>query len=305
MRVYFDSQPEIEGRCAYAVGAFDGIHRGHRFILEELKKLKKENYIPSILSFFPHPDVLFQKNTDFIFPIEERIRQIENEGIDRMVFLKFDKEIAEMEPEEFVRKFLKKRLNADIVIAGKNFTFGKRGMGNWEMLIRLCTKYGIKAKIIELLSYRGKTVSSSFIRKELKKGNVNTAADLLGYNYYIRGKVIKGDGVGRKLGFPTANIHPFWKAILPDGVYGTRCEIEGKKGKFAGALSIGPKPTFNKTERVVEVYLLDFKDDIYGRTIKIEFLKRIREIKRFRSPKELVDQIERDVGEVRKINLTF
>jgi len=304
IRVYFDRKPEIKGRYAYAVGAFDGIHRGHRFILQELKKLKEKKYIPSILSFFPHPDAILKKNTDFIFPVEERIRQMENEGIETIVFLKFDWEIAEMEAEEFVKTILKNELDASWVIAGKNFTFGKSGEGDSELLVRLCSKYGIKANVIDLFSSEdGKPISSSLIREEMKKGNVERAVELLGYNYYIRGKVIRGDGLGRKIGFPTSNIYPFWKVIIPDGVYATRCEIEGKKGKFAGALSIGPRPTFNKIERVIEVYILDFKDNIYGREIKIEFLKRIREIKKFGNAQELVKQIERDVKEVQKITM--
>jgi riboflavin kinase/FMN adenylyltransferase len=305
MRIYFDREPEVKGRYAYAVGAFDGIHRGHKFILQELKKLKEKNCIPSILSFFPHPDSILKKNTSFLFPIEERIRQMEREGIETAVFLKFDREIAEMDAEEFVKTILKNKLDAEWVIVGKNFTFGKRGEGDSELLIKMCSKYGINAKVVELFSCDGNPVSSSLIREELKKGSVERAGELLGYNYYIRGRVIKGDGLGRKIGFPTANIYSFWKPIIPDGVYATFCEVEGKTGKFAGALSIGPRPTFNKIERVIEVYILDFKDEIYARKIKIEFLKRIRGIKKFGNAKELVNQIERDVSEVRKIAMSL
>jgi len=301
IKVYFDIKPEVRGRHAYAVGAFDGIHRGHRFIIQELKKLKEKNCTPSVLSFFPHPDAILKKNTCFLFPIEERIRQMEKEGIETAVILKFDRKIAEMGAEQFVKTFLKEEIDAEWIIVGKNFTFGKKGEGDSELLVKMCSKYGINAKVVELFSWEGKPVSSSLIREELKKGSVERAGELLGYNYYIRGKVIKGDGLGKKIGFPTANIYPFWTPVIPDGVYATFCEIEGRTGKFAGALSIGPRPTFNKVEKVIEVYILEFKDEIYGREIKIEFLKRIRGIKKFESVRELVRQIERDVSEVKKI----
>lgn len=304
MKVYFGNEVWLpESNYAYPIGAFDGFHKGHRAILEELKKFREKNSIPSIVSFFPHPDAIFRKNTNFLFPIEERIKQVEKAGIDVMILLRFSDDLAELAPEEFVKIFLKERLHASWVVIGKNFTFGKGGEGDSNLLIKLCKKYGLNAKAIDLVYQDGRVVSSSFIGEELRKGNVERVRELLGYDFYIKGKVIKGDGIGRKIGFPTANIESWWKVIPEDGVYAFICEIEGINRKFRGALSIGPKPTFGKIERTIEIHILEFDGYIYGREITVWFLKRLRDIMKFRTVEGLAKQIKKDIMDVREVEI--
>lgn len=303
MKVFFGKGLRMkEGRYAYAIGAFDGLHAGHLSIVEELRKLKGRGYIPALISFFPHPDAFVKKEgIKLLFPLEERIHQFAEAGMEVVVLLKFDREIAGMEPEDFVRKVLRENLKAKYAIIGRNFTFGKEGKGNAELFLTLSRKNGIHGKVVELVHRDGEVLSSSAIRKRVEMGDVEGASRFLGYNFYIRGKVIKGDGMGRKIGFPTANLHTRWKLLPADGVYACLCDVEGKRGRFKGAANIGPRPTFGRMEKSVEVHIIDFKDDIYGRDVKLEFVKRIRDVKKFPGRDDLLRQIEEDIKRVKEV----
>lgn len=305
IRVFMDDNLQLPlGKNIFGLGAFDGFHRGHQKILEILKSYQENGYRAGIISFFPHPDVVLKRvKYQPLFPPEERIKQVEEIGLDYFIIIKFTPSLAMVRAEEFAEEWLKRKFNAESVVIGENFTFGYMGEGNSKLLESLGKKLGFEVKIVSLVEHDGKPVSSSRIREAINNGNMEDIPNLLGRFYYLRGIVVKGEEIGRKLGFPTANISTTWRMIPPDGVYAVICEINNVKR--AGALHIGPRITFGKTKRTIEVHIIDFDENLYGREIKISFIKRVRGTMKFKNADELKKRIGEDIEEVRKITSPF
>jgi riboflavin kinase/FMN adenylyltransferase len=294
----------VQERFTYPVltmGNFDGVHLGHQKIFELVRNRAREVGGTSIvLTFDPHPQkVLFPEKEFFLLnTLEEKIQIIEKIGIDVVICARFTREFANKSSYEFVKEILHEQLGVQEVYVGYDSTFGKGREGDTQELKYLGEKFGFKVVVVPPVQIKGKPVSSTRIRKLLKEGNVEEAALLLNRRYSIDGEVIQGKALGKKLGFPTANLKLHHELIPKEGIY--IVGVLWRNKLFKGALNIGFNPTFPNEKFSVEVHILDFDQDIYGERIKIIFYKRIRDEIAFSSVDELVRQIGQDVEITRK-----
>lgn len=285
-----------------ALGFFDGVHRGHQSILQRAAQYGRENGLtPCALTFLNQPRAFLKAlPQELIISKESRETRIKACGIENVYMIPFDKATANMAPEAFVKEILIDRYDCAAAVCGENFTFGAMGKGNGELLKSLGGQFGFETIVCPLLPDGDDTVSSSRVRRMLTEGRVEEASRLLGYDYYIKGEVVHGRGVGTKMGVPTCNI-----ALGPDlmtpkkGVYASRTEIDG--AEYLCALNIGQRPTFNLHETVAEFNVLDFNGDLYGRELKIFLLGYIRPERAFSSPEELKEQIDRDIVRIKEM----
>ncbi|WP_313234501.1 bifunctional riboflavin kinase/FAD synthetase [Sporosarcina ureae] len=280
-----------------AIGFFDGVHKGHQEVIRTAQKLADDLSIETaVMTFDPHPSQLFSgKNVGYITPIEEKVRVLESLGVDTLFIVSFDWELASLSPQRFIDIFIKK-LGVKHVTAGFDFTFGSKGSGTMKDMQELSEgKYGTTI-VSKVIFDQDNKVSSTAIRQQLSKGDVEAAAELLGRPFRTTGEVIHGEKRGRQLGFPTANIQTAEEHIVPaNGVYAVRCLIEDTW--YQGVCNMGVKPTFHDPEHRIptaEVHLLDVNIDLYGKKMAIEWLHRIRSEQKFDSLDALKTQIGKD-----------
>ncbi len=296
LKIFTPEDFPLEFRTAITIGSFDGIHLGHKALLQRAKELANElKATPVVVTFDPHPrKVLFpESHFKLLTTIEEKLELIEKEGINHICLVPFTRVLAELSADLFVEKYLVDGLKVQAVVVGFNFRFGKGREGNIDVLKRLGRVFEFRAESLGPIKVNGLTVSSSTIRGLIEKGEVEKAGELLGHPYFFSGEVIKGKGRGVKLGFPTANLKvPEEKLLPPPGVYGVKAMVKGQK--FFGAMNIGRNPTFDEKELSVEVHLFDFSGNLYGEVLRVEVLKFVREEKKFASPEELRLQIKKD-----------
>ncbi|MFV0305789.1 MAG: bifunctional riboflavin kinase/FAD synthetase [Moheibacter sp.] len=284
------------------LGMFDGIHLGHQGIIQNLNNIAEEVKGESILlTFEPHPRVVLGKNTDdlqLLTTLDEKVELLKNLGLQNLILHPFTKVFSELSSEEFVKNLLIEKIGIHTLIIGYNHHFGKNREGNFEQLKQLSEEYGFNLKQIEEVKSHDNSISSTDIRFALNNSDLDFVSKGLGRNYRLSGKVVHGDKLGRTLGFPTANLEvEKYKLIPENGVYIVKVHFQNKIHK--GLLSIGTRPTVtNSNEKRVEVYILDFEQDIYDEIISIEILKKIRDDKKFNSVDELVQQMERDKKEL-------
>ncbi len=285
-----------------ALGNFDGIHIGHQALIKKTVDLAKTNNATAVLfTFYPHPlKVIKQSSEPFIIQtFKEKVKVAQKLGIEAVVCARFTKEFSNMHPEMFVKEILIKRLGAVSVCVGHDYTFGERGRGNIKALREFSNDYDFELVVIPPIKINGIIVSSSKIREFLQAGDIENAKMFLGRPYTISGIVKKGDGRGRRLGFPTANVYPKNDILLKDGVYAAYVFIDSKK--HIAAVNVGYNPTFKGEEKHIESFLLDFESDIYGKRIDIEFVKFIRGERRFKKMPDLINQIQEDVAKIKHI----
>ena len=288
---------KIKEPIVMTLGSFDGIHLGHKSLLELLVVNSKTSDSKSlILSFEPHPKKVIRPETkiNLLTNFDERIHIFNELGIDYFSILEFNKEIANMAFDEFYENFIFKHLNIKHIITGFNHEFGKDREGNFDSLKSMCAKHNIEITSVGPMYYKGSNISSTRIRKAILKGSLAEANEMLGHTYFLIGKVVSGKSIGNKIGFPTANIkviHPD-KVIPLNGVYFTKTSINGKN--FWSMTNIGINPTFGDGQVSIETNIFDFNDDIYDKDIKISFISRIREEIKFDSPNELVEMLKKD-----------
>jgi len=282
------------------LGIFDGVHRGHRFLLNRLVSLAAEIHGESVvITFHPHPRLILEKDSSglfFLSTFEEKILLLDKTGIDHLIIIEFNHEFSMMRACDFVSKILVAKVRTCHLIVGHDHHFGYRGEGNFDTIKGCAESSGILVEKVVGFQYKKGIVSSSIIREELLKGNPVKANELLGYCYSVNGMVVDGKKLGRKIGFPTANIRPVdeHKLVPADGVYAFEVVVD--KHKYKGMLSIGRNPTVNKgsAERSVEVNIFDFDKDIYGEEIEIIFRFRLRDEQKFSSLSQLSRQLEID-----------
>lgn len=290
------------------IGIFDGVHKGHKYILEKLiSRAKEENGQSVVVTLWPHPRIVLNKdvwNFKLLHSQEEKIRHFDKLGIDYLMIIPFSIELASLDACDFVQEYLIGKLNVSRLLLGYDNRFGKDRKGDPEGLSECSDKYGfIIEKMDELRSAIGVqgNVSSTSIRNALIEGDLTTAREMLDYDYYLSGNVVQGNHLGRKLGYPTANINPHtaYKLIPMDGVYAARVEVEGEM--YDGMVNIGVRPTLDSANpvKVVEAHILDFEEDIYDKDVVIYFCKRIRDEKRFPGLDSLVSQLKLDEKEIR------
>ncbi len=294
----------IDEKLCLTIGNFDGIHVGHRKIIENLiQQTKISNLKSAILSFTPHPKIYFKKQKNFMINSQSKKKEIlEDLGLDYLIDLNFNDKFTQLSHNEFEDKILLEKLNSSRILIGKDFQYGNQRKGNIETLKIFCEKNKIELEEIGLIlnDYNSNKISSSEIRENLKAGNIELANKNLKRNFSVSGKVIKGDQRGRTIGIPTANLeYPLNTIAIPYGVYAAETIIEGNT--YFGIVNFGIRPTFNKDKPIVEAYLFNFNNNIYDKNIEILFHKQIRQEKKFNDIKELLNQINIDIAEAKKI----
>lgn len=285
-------------RPIVTTGTFDGVHFGHRKIIDRLKQVAQNcDGETVLLTFSPHPRmVLFPDDQDLklLNTIEEKKHLLEKAGVQHLIVHSFTKEFSRISSINFVRDVLVNKLNTHKLVIGYNHHFGRNREGSFEHLQEFAPLYGFDVEEIPVQLLDNMGVSSTKIRKALFQGNVETAAEYLGYKYQLSGTVVKGNAIGRTIGFPTANLELVdAKKIIPnDGVYAVWVTVDGVS--YKGMMNIGKKPTINNLTRTLEVHLLEFEQDIYRKRIIIQFVKRIRDEIAFQELSELKEQLEKD-----------
>ncbi len=282
-------------------GTFDGVHIGHQQILNRLKEVALMNDGETVLiTFWPHPRlVLFPDEPLFmITSIEERARILRYNGIDHLIIIPFTREFAEISSDAFIKNILVDKIGTKKLVIGYNHRFGKNRSGSFDQLKLKGPEYGFEVEEISKQMIENVSVSSTKIRHALETGDVNTANKYLGHTFNMTGTVIRGDKIGRQLGFPTANLRINFKhKLIPsEGIYAVRIYVDFKR--HDGMLNIGYRPTFNGTEKRIEVHIFDFSDDIYNKKIMVEFFERVRSEKKFNNTEELKAQLNQDRSDV-------
>jgi len=289
-----------------AIGNFDGLHLGHQAILSQaMKRASDKQGTSVVLTFEPHPRKVFHPEETFklLSTFQIKARMIEATGVDVCFVAEFNKSFLALSPEAFSKRFLQEKIGCKEVIVGRNFRFGKDRAGGLEDLVRFGRDCGFQVLAQEPVWVEGKMVSSSQIRRLLREGDVALAARMMGRYYTLEGKVIHGDGLGASLGYPTANLRLPNELIPGLGIYAARVDfmkMEGHKTQDA-IVYIGSKPTYSKKAIAIEIHLLDFREDLYGKRIRVSLLDWIRGDEAFGSESELSRQIALDIERAREI----
>jgi len=294
----------IEEETAVAIGKFDGFHRGHRKLLAQLLQQKEKGLKTVVFTFVPSPAAFFgRKPVRELSTLEEKRRIFEIAGVDYLIEYPFYQEIADMEPEAYIKEVLVGGIHAKCVVAGEDVSYGKHGAGDYQLLQKRAPDYEYQVILIDKVLYDGKEISSTYIREEVGKGNMELAAELLGTPYHISGEIIHGRKFGRMIGMPTVNLLPAQDKLLPPkGVYYSYVSFHGKADeRLAAITNIGTKPTVDdRLVMGVETYLYDFDRDVYGEDMDVYLLKYKRPEMRFDGVEALKAQMAADIAEGRR-----
>ena len=279
-----------------AVGVFDGVHLGHSGLIKQLTTLDhSRNMLSFIVTFSNHPRTVVTPGFEvkYITDPKHRVKLLKDAGADLVMPITFDHDLSLLSADQFV-DLLQDKLRMKGMVMGQDFAMGHNREGDAETLKTIGLAKGFSVHVIEAACHNGENISSTIIRKSIPDGMLTRAIDLLGSPFSIEGRVVSGDSQGKTLGFPTANLDVDTHLLIPpDGIYATLVKTENKQ--YFGASYIGTKPTFNGAKHVIETFLIDFNEDIYGSFITIDFIERIREDKLFDSPTELIEQMKIDV----------
>lgn len=280
------------------LGVFDGLHLGHQKIMNRVvDRARATGSVATAITFDPHPRAVLHPESapPLLQTLDQRLANFEVLGIEQAIVIHFDLEFASQAAEDFIRDIIHDRLHAKEVYLGKGFAFGRGRGGNIEMLRRMSDELGFAADEVDEVRLRGRRISSSRIREQLDLGHVNLVRRMLGRPYGVEGVIVRGDRRGHTIGFPTANLHPHNRVTPKFGVYATATLIGGKWRR--SITNIGVRPTFGKdTEPSIESYVFDFGGDLYGDVLRVRFLHRIRDEKKFSGIDELKQQIQRDTA---------
>lgn len=285
----------IKEKTAVALGKFDGIHRGHQKLLEKILEQKKSGLKAVVFTFHPSPAALFQKNkVKELTTRKEKEALFEKMGVDILIEFPLNEKTAAMSAEDFIEDVLVKKMNVEFIAAGTDLSFGYKGAGDAGLLKSFSKDYGFQVEIIEKVCQEGREISSSFVREEVEKGNMEKAALLIGQPYSVSGVVEHGNRIGRTLGFPTVNILPAKEKLLPPcGVYFSRIYMD--KQVYNGVTNIGYKPTVSNESKIgVETYIYDFEKDVYGKEITVFLEQFSRPERKFDGLEELKAQVDAD-----------
>ena len=293
---------EIQRPTVLTLGVFDGLHLGHQLIVRTVvERARAMNAVPTVITFDPHPRAVLHPASapPLLQTLDQKVEGFGVLGVEQTIVVRFTHEFAQIRAEEFLRDVVKERLHAKEIYLGKGFAFGHDREGNIDLLRRVSRDLGFFADEVPEVQVRGQRVSSSRVRQLLKEGRVNLARRLLGRPYGVEGIVERGDERGHRLGFPTANVHPKNRVIPRNGVYVTGALIDGQWRR--SVTNVGLRPTFGgDTEPSVETFVIDWAGDLYGDVVRVRFLHRLRDERKFNSVDELKKQIEYDVRRTRR-----
>ncbi len=315
--------PETNRPVVLAMGCFDGVHTGHqKVIATAVEQAKTRHGEAWVFTFNPHPAKVLSPHTapPLISAETCRLRQFEALGVHGVIAIPFDKTFAHTEPEIFLSTLWKKLPTLSNIVCGTDWSFGYEARGKFQTLEKLCTEHGITATAVQPIRYDGEKISSTHIRQAVRNGDIPLAEHMLGRPFCIFGTVVKGRGIGRGLGFPTANIDPENELIPASGVYAARVRVQRSEvrdqksdtanltsdlrsptSELPSAVFIGERKTFNDPDPVIEAYLLDFDGELYGQQIEVCLVKQIRSVQAFPTKKALVVQIKKDIAQIREL----
>ena len=313
-----DDIPSDWGRCVLTIGVFDGVHRGHAELIARAVESGRARGVPTVLmTFDPHPmEVVFPgSHPAQLTTLTRRAELVEELGIDVFLVVPFTADFMKLTPERYIHELLVERLHVVDVVVGENFTFGRKAAGNVDTLCKAGERFGFAVQPVSLVAEQHQsetlTFSSTYIRSCVDAGDVVAAAEALGRPHRVEGVVVRGDGRGRGLGFPTANVAPpMYSAIPADGVYaawftvlghgpGTGTVVPGERHQ--AAVSVGTNPTFSGRTRTVEAFVLDAEADLYGQHVAVDFVARLRGQEKFSSVEDLVAAMGRDTDKARGV----
>lgn len=283
------------------IGSFDGLHLGHRSIVEDVVRNAKEMQgTAAVLTMDPHPREFFSTEhaPNLLTCLKKKLSILEELGIDVAFVLRFDREVADLEPLRFVEEIIHDRCHAEMLVVGHDCRFGKGAQGDFQLLERVGPSQGFTVKQLPPLIVQAERVSSTLIRERVLQGDLEGIEVLLGRKYSVQGEVVKGRGVGSQIGFATANVQPLHSAVPAQGVYIAEVLMEGRS--HPAAVNIGIAPTIRHDDVTIEAHILDFSEDVLGREIEVVFHRRIRSEKKFPNREALSAQIASDVGAVRE-----
>lgn len=294
------SQIERDDNSVVTVGTFDGLHRGH---IKLLKRLVVSGFPSTVVTFYPHPQMVVARpgqSVNILTPPSEKVEGFRKIGIERLIVLKFDRDLMNLTADDFLRKIIIERVGMLKMVMGYDHAFGKNREGNKDFVVQQGKDIGFETEIIDPFYCGEKIVSSTLIRKSISQGDVKSAADYLGRSYSFSGWVIKGEARGATLGYPTANmkLNSPQKMLPKNGVYAVYARRDEKR--IPALLYIGNRPTYGKGDLTIEAFLLDFAGSLYGEQLGIELLDRLRGDIKFSTEKELIDQMHRDEDYARK-----
>ena len=295
MELLIDPKENIGRQVCATIGIFDGVHLGHISIIDQVKKEAGKSGLSScVITFNPHPQqVLTGTKLPFITPFEKRVRLFEKEGLDLTVCFSFNEAFSKITAESFINDTLVNILNIKKMFVGPDFVFGKNRSGNSELLKKMGNELGFETTIVKPITNRSDIISSTTIRKLIQEGKIKEANAYLGRNFCLEGVIIEGEKRGRILGFPTANLKTDWDLLPKPGVYITLCKLENRIHN--SITNIGFRPTFGENRLLIESHIFDFNDEIYGKELRVEFLRRLRDEKKFDGIDELKKAISDDI----------
>src|SRR5262249_16990969 len=294
----------LPGPLFLAIGVFDGVHLGHQAVIStSAEHARAANGTPVVVTFDPHPEKVLrpEKAPHLLTATPHKIALIRALGVRHLLIIPFDKNFAATEPEDFAKQLVQHSKPLREICVGHEWSFGRNRRGNLELLTRLGEEFDFNVVGIPPVSVNGEIVSSTTIRRAIEAGDLKKAATMLGREYTILGTVVHGDELGKKIGFPTANLSAHSEQFPPNGVYFAEASLDGVV--YRGVVNLGYRPTMSsgKSDRVLEVYLFDFNRDIYGKDLELRFIRYLRPEKKFENVDALVWQIERDVQQAREL----
>jgi riboflavin kinase/FMN adenylyltransferase len=288
-----------QGEILLTIGVFDGVHAGHRYLLQRLRQRAKErNLLSGVVTFNPHPQSVLHPHEQlpWLSSLDDRVATLRQLGLSIVAVLTFAPKLAQLGARDFM-SLLKTYLKMQGIVVGPDFTLGRAGEGDINLLRTLGDEMKFSVEVIPPYTIDGEIVSSTLIRQALIHGDMSRVEKLMGRRFYLTGKVITSDKRGRLLGFPTANLDMKPEQASPDnGIYATITQVDGKR--FPSATNIGTRPTFGEGKRLVETHLLNYQGNLYGKEIRVEFVQKLRDEERFASSQELETQIKEDVRKV-------
>jgi len=304
MKVIYGLGATRFAKTAVAIGIFDGVHRGHQLLIRtmvaEAKRLKAKSLI---VTFFPHPAHVLRPDIKlpYLMSLDQRLGMFKQLGVDAVAVIPFNRSFAHINPVTFIEKTLVGQLGARAIVVGEDFRFGKDRSGDILLFKKLAVKLGYRMHAIKAVKQAGAPISSSRLRRLISEGHLVQAEKLLGRAFAVSGEVVKGDGRGRQLGYPTANVKYSAEVLPPLGVYAVRVQLG--KTSFQGMANLGIRPSFKSenSAALLEVNIFNFRRKIYGRSLTVEFVAKIRDEQKFPSKEALIAQIAKDEIRVRRL----